>query len=283
MKIFLLIIAIAVFAVTALSQTSPANKAIDAQNAAINTALNVGNAAIKAKKYTEAIDVLAAAINADPSHPGVSGLMLNLAFAKTGRGIEAYNAALLIADKQKKDSGMLSALLDLRESEQIAAGAAALLREQIKDARSKDLATATLPKALYARANALRMSVKLDPKAIPDAIKAFTEYITAETNLDLRIKARVDLAQMLFDAGEHQQSAAEAAKVLNLENDPKNVDALFLRGLSLALDDPNPKAKQSGANYLKQFHDLAPPGHPKRQDAKDTLQFLKETYGIVPK
>ncbi len=283
MRIFLSIIAIVVFALTALAQTSSVDKTIEAQNMAIKTALDAGNAAIKAKKYTEAIDILAAAINADPTHPGASGLMLNLSFAKTGRAIETYNTALQNPDKQKKDSGMLSALLDLRESEQIATGAAALLREQIKDARIRGLAPATLSKALYARANTLRTLVKLDSKTIPEAVKAFTEYIASETNREPRIKARVDLAQLFFDTGEHQQSAAQAAKVLNLENDPKNIDALFVSGISLALGETNPQAKRSGANHLKQFLDLAPPSHPKRQDAKDTLQFLKETDGIVPK
>lgn len=258
------------------------NKEIEKENAAMNTAFAAGNDAIRAKKYDEAIAKFADAVNAYPNHPGVPTLLQNMSISYFDRGAASYASALKATDIKLKEAGLFSALSDFLKSEETAAGAAAVLREQVKVSEYKTDAVRSLPAALRMRATALRAAVKLDLTRKESAIKAFNEYIALETTSADRIKARLALAQMCFDTGDPEQSGIEAVKVLTIEKDAANVDALFLVGVSYAAGDA-PTTRQLGANHLKRFLDLAPANDRRIGDGKAFIDYLKSTFGIVPK
>lgn len=265
------------------SDVTAKNKQIQAENAAIMKAFDAGNAAFTAKKYAEAIDILSAAINANPEHPGAVSLMVNLATAMWQHGVEIYNASVLLTDKQRREGGMATGLLKLREAEQMANSSAMVLQPYRNDPSQKDAATALSLRVTGVKAGILYSLIKMDISRRPDAAKALTEYIAAETNRSLRVSARIDLATLLLEGGDLDEAVEVAETILSKENEPRNPDALYIKGMSFAADSSTREIAQAGADHLKLFLSTAPANHPKRKDATETLHFIKESFGIAPK
>ncbi|MEQ1922669.1 MAG: hypothetical protein ABL952_09185 [Pyrinomonadaceae bacterium] len=75
------------------------NKQIEAQNAAMQKAVNDGAAAFTKKDYAAAIDIYQKAYSADSTHPTVPILLKNIAAVKLQRGIETFNAGVKAGDE----------------------------------------------------------------------------------------------------------------------------------------------------------------------------------------
>lgn len=75
------------------------NKQIEAQNAAMQKAVNDGAAAFTNKDYAAAIDIYHKAYSADSTHPTAPILLKNIAAVKLQRGIESFNTGSKTGDE----------------------------------------------------------------------------------------------------------------------------------------------------------------------------------------
>jgi predicted Zn-dependent protease len=120
---------------------------------------------------------------------------------------------------------------------------------------------------------------KVDGTQADVGLTAFKDYMAAETDPAKKAKAQLDAAQMLLDAGAADKALVEFQAVL--QSQPDNPEANI--GAGLALYAAQDKAKfQEAANYLQHFVDVAPDGHPLKDDAKAILAEMKSTEKVVP-
>jgi tetratricopeptide (TPR) repeat protein len=262
------------------------NKEIEASNAK-NTQINevigrtfkAGNEALQAKRYDEAITSYNEGLAADADQPAI---LTNKAVALRARGVDRYNAAIQSTDDAAKTSGLEAAKKDFRDAAEASTKAVELIKAQPvpTDPAAQKNAEANKYFAFAGRAEAMRLLVtKADPSQADAGLTAFNEYIAIETKPELKLKAHVDMAQMLLDAQMPDKAFAEAQKIL--VDNPDNVDAMLIAGL--ALFGSGDKAKfQEAANYLQRFVDKAPETHKLRASAKDALDYLKSAENVKP-
>jgi tetratricopeptide (TPR) repeat protein len=272
-----------------------ANKKITESNEVIgrtfkagNDALTAANLASKAKnsdeaiqKYTEAVSQFDQGLAADPEQPAI---LTNKAVALKARGVEKYNAA--ITSKALDDAGRTAALeaakADFKAAADASTKAVTMLKGQTTPTDPAELDRFTKNKyaALLTNAESMRLFVsKVDGTQADVGLTAFKDYIAAETDPAKKAKAQLDAAQMLLDAGAADKALVEFQAVL--QSQPDNPEANI--GAGLALYAAQDKAKfQEAANYLQHFVDVAPDGHPLKDDAKAILAEMKSTEKVVP-
>ena len=108
---------------------------------------------------------------------------------------------------------------------------------------------------------------------------AFKEYIQVENDPAKKVKAQVDMAQMLLDSGSADKALVEFKAILTTQPDSPEANL----GAGLALYANGDKANyQEAANYLQHFVDVAPDTNPLKSDAKAILDNLKNTEKVVP-
>ena len=272
-----------------------ANKKITESNEVIartfkagNDALTAANLASKAKnpdeaiqKYGEAVAQYDQGLAADPEQPAI---LTNKAVALKARGVERFNAA--ITSKTLDDAGRTAALdaakADFKAAADASTKAVTMLKGQTTPTDPAELDRFTKNKyaALVTNAESMRLFVsKVDATQADAGLTAFKDYIAAETDPAKKAKAQVDAAQMLLDAGAADKALIEFQAVL--QSQPDNPEANI--GAGLALYAAQDKAKfQEAANYLQHFVNVAPDGHPLKDDAKAILAELKSTEKVVP-
>ncbi|HEY9501820.1 MAG TPA: hypothetical protein VIR01_09370, partial [Pyrinomonadaceae bacterium] len=271
------------------------NKKIEAANATVGRTFKSGNEALIAataaskanntaeaiQKYTDAITQFDEGLVADAEQPA---LLTNKAAALKGRGVERYNST--VRSKDLDDASKTQALdlakADFKGAAEASTKAVGLIKAQPQPTDPTELTRYTANKnaAMVTNIESMRLYVsKTDPSKADEGLAAFKDYIAAETDPAKKLKAQLDAAQMLMDAGAPEKAFAEFQSVVTAQ--PDNADANLGAGLSLfALGD---KAKfQDAANYLQHFVDVAPDTHAYKADAKAILAELKSTEKVVP-
>ena len=271
------------------------NKKIEAANATVGRTFKSGNEALIAataaskanntaeaiQKYTDAITQFDEGLAADAEQPA---LLTNKAAALKGRGVERYNST--VRSKDLDDASKTQALdlakADFKGAAEASTKAVGFIKAQPQPTDPTELTRYTANKnaAMVTNIESMRLYVsKTDPSKADEGLAAFKEYIAAETDPAKKLKAQLDAAQMLMDAGAPDKAFAEFQSVVTAQ--PDNADANLGAGLSLfALGD---KAKfQDAANYLQHFVDVAPDTHAYKADAKAILAELKSTEKVVP-
>ena len=262
------------------------NKKIEESNAVVQRTFTAGNKFLQDKDYDQAIAQYDEGLAADPEHPGAPSLLTNKSAALRARGVIKYNAALKTPDEAAKKAGLDAAKKDWRDAFEAGSkaveGLKAVAASASPDATSN--AKTNLYFALLVRADAASFLVsKVDNTQAAAGVKAYEEYIAAETDLTKKAKAHHALAQMLFDANEFDQALAEYQKILT--TNPDDLVALLRSGQALfnigAIN--NDKAKyQQAADYLAQYVNKAPDTDPFKTDAKDILETLKAQENVKP-
>ena len=262
------------------------NKKAEESNAVVQRTFKAGNQFLQAKDYDQAIAQFDEGLSSDPEHPGAPSLMTNKAAALKSRGVNRYNAALKSPDEAAKKAGLESAKKDWRDAFEVSSKAV----EMFKGVASSGPADATanaktnLYFALLARAEAASFFVsKVDNTQAAAGIKAYEEYIAAETDAAKKTPAHHALAQMLFDANDFDQALAQYQKILS--TNPDDLVALLRSGQALfnigAIN--NDKAKyQEAADYLAKFVAKAPDTDALKTDAQAILETLKAQENVKP-
>jgi len=272
-------------------EITAANKKIEDANKVIGDAFKAGNTALIAKNYDEAIKQYDAGLAADPEHPGAPSLLTNKSAALRSRAVEKYNAAIQSKDDAARSAGMDAAKADFKAAAEAANQAVDLIKKQpaATDPEGQKQQATNKYFALSARAEAMRFFItKIDPTKTDDAIAAYQELMSTETDPAKKSKEQLDYAQMLFDANVYDKAQAEYEKIL--AESPDNPDALanmglifFNKGAAKEQEGKKDEAKplyQQAANYLQRFIDKAPEGHKFKADAKAVLDEMKNQQNV---
>ncbi|HEX8181044.1 MAG TPA: caspase family protein [Pyrinomonadaceae bacterium] len=238
------------------------NVDIAAFNDRLTDLLTRANQAFTAKQYGQAIALYDQGIALDPTQ---SSFFLNKSITLRVRAVETYNAALIAKDENNKNV----ARADMRAAVEAAERALRAYRNtQTGGAQAN---TAPGLSFLQARAESYRVALRMS--AMPysaEAVAALKEYSEAETDQAKRVKARIELAEVIFFQGGNPALAMDVLRgVLALDAD--NVNALYLAGTVLASDNKPAEARA----MLQRFLDRTPASDPRRREAQDLLSYLK--------
>lgn len=260
------------------AEIEAANEKIRKSNVIVARAFKAGNDALLAKRYDEAIQQYDEGLAADPEQPA---LLTNKSIAHRTRGVDRHNQAVRSQDAAEQKAGMEAARNDFRQAAEASSKAVELMKRQGATGLA-DQATyqANRMAALSANIEAMRLYVpRVDNTKVDQGYAAYQEYLAAEIDPAKKLRAQLDLAQMLFDSGATDRSVAEFQKVLSA--DPENIDAIL--GLGLALFGTGERDNyQEAANYLQKFVDKAPDSHPLKASAKESLDYLKTQENVKP-
>lgn len=252
------------------------NAKIEERNAKLPVVFKAANEAFNAKKYDEAITLYDQAIEIDPSE---AVIYRNKATALRSRAVDKYNTAAKAKDQAGKDA----ARADLKLSTETAEKAIATYRSP-----QGDRVAAAAPGAakndeldyLFQRAESYRVALQTNAQVDTDAgIKAFQEYIAAETDAAKKTKAEAALGDALFQGGRVDESIAAYKSILT--SNPNNLDAIFGLGIALASDPTGAKTAE-GRDMLQQFASKAPTTDPRKQLAEETVVGLNEALKPRP-
>jgi len=260
-------------------EISKSNEKATEINKVVGETFKAGNTALSAKNYDEAIRQYDTGLAADPEQPA---LLTNKTLALKARGVDRYNATITSKDEAARAAGIDAAKADFKAAADAANKAAELIKAQpaATDPAEQAKQAANRYSVMSARAEAMRLYIsKVDPTQADAGKAAFEDYIEVEKDPVKKSKARLDLAQMLLDAGAGDKAYAAYQKIL--AEKPDDPDANL--GAGLALYSTGDKTKyQEAANYFQRFVDKAPDGHKFKNDAKDILANLKNTENVVP-
>lgn len=260
-------------------EITESNKKAEDVNKIVGDSFKAGNAALAARNWDEAIKQYDTGLAADPEQ---SALLTNKSAAVKGRGVDRYNASILLKDEAAKTAGLDSAKADFKNAVELVNRAIELIKKEAPQAEpmAQKQQEANKYATLNVRTEAYRLFVtKADPTQVDAGVAAFQEYMAVEIDPVKKSKAQLDLAKMLLDIGAGDKAYAEFQKILAEKPDDPDAN----RGAGLSLFSMGDKAKyQLAANYLQRFVDHAPDAHPDKQSAKEALEYLKTSENVVP-
>lgn len=273
-------------------------KKVENETTVINRSLKEGNAAFNSNNYDEAIAKYDEGFQANPTFVGSAPVLLNnKGLALTKRAVANYNKGTSSADATVKTEMTAKVKEDLKNS--IAAfdkSWAILKAANPSEITNQEGYSKAKYDALFGIVDAYRLLVrtKSDLTKSAEAKIAYEDYLTIETDAAKKIKAQINLGDILIGAGD-SQGAITAYKAA-LVSSPDNPDALAGLGLSQANagynadGSINDAVMQEAINNLQRFIDIAPANHELKASVKDTVDYLKtqnfkpqKTTGVTQK
>jgi tetratricopeptide (TPR) repeat protein len=237
----------------------------------LNNLVKSGNDAFTAKKYDEAIGFFDQGIAAAPDEPV---FYRNKAVVQRARAVDQYNAAKNPAEREPAREGLKSSVENAEKALQL-----------FRANASRNAGTAPAPGTdelsyLNDRQESYRLALMTNAQVDTQAaVKAFQEYIAAETDETKKMRAQSSLGESLFQSGQVDEAIAKFREVL--ASSPNNLDAMYGLGIALAAkvtDVKQDAAILKEANQMMQnFISKAPDTHPKKQDAIASAQYIEET------
>ncbi|HEX8633937.1 MAG TPA: tetratricopeptide repeat protein [Pyrinomonadaceae bacterium] len=258
-----------------LAEVTAKNAKIEERNAKLPAVFKAANEAFSAKKYDEAVTLYDQAIGIDPSEAVV---YRNKSIVLRTRAVDRYN----VATKAKDQAGKDAARADLKLATETAEKAIATYRNPQADraAAAPDAAKTEDLDYLFQRAESYRVALQTNAQVDTEAgIKAFQEYIAAETDAAKKTKAEASLGDALFQGGRVDESIAAYKTILAAS--PNNLDAIYGLGLALASDPTGAKTAE-GRDMLQQFASKAPANDPRKQIAEEAVAGLNEALKPKP-
>jgi len=264
------------------------NEKIKNQTAAVQKALEEGNAAFNSKNYDVAVAKYDEGFQANPDFVGSAPVLLNnKGTALKARAVQVYNDNVKSTDANTKAAALAKVRQDLAN----AADAFNKSWNLIKNAPAADIndpKTNEINKmnALSGAKDAFRLMAvteQADAAQAEIAKALIAEYIAVEPDTTKKAEAQRILGDVYRVANDFDNAVIEYKKVLEI--DPTNPDALAGVGLSLVnqgyLSDDKAKF-QEGADYLQKYIDSAPPNHKYVADAKGLIETLKQEQKVTP-
>jgi len=259
-----------------LAEVTAKNAKVQERNAKLPVVFKAANDAFNAKKYDEAVTLYDQAIGIDPNEAVV---YRNKAIVLRTRAVDTYNTAAKAKDQAGKDA----ARADLKLATETAEKAVSTYRTPQADrvaAASQDAAKSEDLDYLFQRAESYRVALQTNAPVDTEAgIKAFQEYIAAETDTAKKTKAEAALGDALFQGGRVDESIAAYKTILAAS--PNNLDAIYGLGLALASDPTGAKTAE-GRDMLQQFANKAPATDPRKQMAEEAVAGLNDALKPKP-
>ncbi|HEY1403891.1 MAG TPA: tetratricopeptide repeat protein [Pyrinomonadaceae bacterium] len=257
-----------------VAEVTAKNAKVQERNAKLPVVFKAANDAFTAKKYDEALTLYDQAIGIDPNEAVV---YRNKAIVLRTRAVDTFNAAAKAKDQAGKDA----ARADLKLATETAEKAITIYRTPQADraaapgaAKTEDL------DYLFQRAESYRVALQTNAQVDTEAgIKAFQEYIAAETDAAKKTKAEAALGDALFQGGRVDESITAYKSIL--ASSPNNLDAIYGLGLALASDPTGAKTAE-GRDMLQQFASKAPATDPRKQMAEEAVAGLNEALKPRP-
>lgn len=269
-----------------VAETESKNKNIESINVIINRSLKEGDKEFKNKNYDAAIALFEEGINADPDFAGTAVVLLNnKALVLINRAISLNNQNVK-ADATVKAEAMVKVRKDYEDAIFASERALLLLKNSTEADPNIQKGFAVAKRdALINLKEAHRLMIKSGADRTKDqaAILAFQEYIAAETDSAMKIKAQIQLGDIMREAGNVEESIK--AYRLALQSSPDHPDVLAGLGLSLfnaGVVSNNTAQKQEGLNFMQKFADVAPETHPLKTSVRDAVEYLKTQDKLTP-
>lgn len=272
------------------SENDAARKNAEDTNKNINTLLKDGIAALDAKNYDVAIAKFDEGYRADPDFEGSAPVLLtNKGEALKQRGTIAFNSRNTGTDVEKA-AAMQKARDDFKQAAAAFEKAIEILEKApaAADPAAQKRLTTSKVRALerYVVLHGPMAMAAADPAKTREAMVLFDKYRVAETDDALETPVIVAWAKAMGLAGE-SKNAIHAYRLL-LEKKPDDLDAMYGLGSALwvngvGVDPANEAEVQEGVNLLQKFVDAAPDTHPGKANAKENIEYLKESTKVVPK
>jgi tetratricopeptide (TPR) repeat protein len=261
-------------------------KAEDA-NKVVNTAFQEGDKLYKAKDYNGAIAKFDEGINADPEFEGSAPILLNYkAVALKDRGFDSYKQSMS-GDDAAKAAGMEKAKADFLAATAALDKALLILKNAPASTDPAAQKGAETSKhnilANYVEVYRILVKTRADVTKAKDVGPIYEQYLAVETDPAKKATARINLGDIMQEAGETQ--AALDAYMAVLQDSPDNVDALAGAGFSLVnlgyLNNDKTKF-QEAVNYLQRFIAAAPDTNKYKADAVSLIDTLKKEQNVTP-
>lgn len=264
------------------AEVDAANKKATDSNAIYDKSLKEGNEAFAAKNYELSASKYDEALTYDSTHPSAPVLFSNKSIALRLLGIEKYNKSVKMSEGPEKTDGMTAGRQDIKNAADAASKAVEMLKVASAETQAQASYKTNLNNAIAARAEALRLVVKMgDASQAETAYSAFQEYIAIEIDPVKKEQAQMSSADLLFSAGKLDQALEVYRKII--ETDPNNYDAYRGAGVvlfSLGYETKNKDQLQEAANYLQLFVDKSPDTLQEKAEAKSILDNLKNEEKI---
>jgi tetratricopeptide (TPR) repeat protein len=252
------------------------NAKVVERNEKLPVVFKAANEAFTAKKYDESIALFDQAIAIDPNE---AVIYRNKMIVLRARAVDKFNAAAKAKDQAGKDSARADLKLATETGEKALSVYRTPQANRVAPA-TPDAAKAEDLEYLFQRAESYRVALQTNAQVDTEAgVKAFQEYIAAETDQAKRTKAEAALGDALFFGGRVDESIAAYKSIL--ASNPNNLDAIYGLGLALASDPTGAKTAE-GRDMLQQFASKAPATDPRKQMAEEAIAGLNEALKPKP-
>lgn len=264
------------------------NEKIKSQTAAVQKALDEGNAAFNSKNYDVAVVRYEEGFQANPDFVGSAPVLLNNKGAALRlRAVAVYNENNASKDVNVKTAALAKVQQDLADALEAYNKSYMIIKNasttDINDPKTNELNKINALNGAKETLRIMSITRQVDMNKTDIAKTMVTEYLAAESDQAKKMDAQRYLGDMYLAVGDSDNAIVEYKKVL--EMNPNDPDALAGIGLSLVTiaytnDD---KAKfQEAADYLQRFIDVAPPNHKLLESVKESIADLKATQNIAP-
>jgi tetratricopeptide (TPR) repeat protein len=271
-----------------IAEIEAKNKKIESQTAAVQRALDEGNAAYNSKNYDVAVAKYEEGFQANPDYVGSAPVLLNnKGAALKQRAVVVFNENSKNTDVNARTAAMTKVQQDLAESAESYNKAWLIMKSapatDIKDPKTHEL---NKMNSLNGARDAFRIMAAtrlVDTTKAEIAKSLIAEYVAVETDQVKKTEAQRILGDIYLAAGDSENAIVEYKKVLELNpSDPDSLVGIGLSLITLGYTNNDKTKMQEGADYLQRFIDVAPANHKFLDDAKSSIAELKKEQNVTP-
>jgi tetratricopeptide (TPR) repeat protein len=276
-----------------IAELNAKNNKIKNADAIARTSFEESKKAYDAKNYELAISKVNEGIEAVPDFAGSTPIMLNLkGNILKDKGFDSYRLGAK-SEPEVKAEKYESAKKDWSDSIEMYTRGIQVVDSALSgtsitstiSAEDKAQYTGTKLLLLSNRLEIYRLFVfsKIDQSRGKEALAAFQEYMSLESDLPKKTKAQYTIADILRESGDFESAVTEYRKVLEVS--PDSPDALAGLGLCLfnnGVLSGDKASMQEGLNYMSKFVELAPETHPLKASVKAAVDYLKTEEKLAP-
>ena len=261
---------------------------VESQTAAVQKALNEGNAAYDSKNYDLAIAKFEEGFQANPDFVGSAPVLLNAkAQALRLRAVTVFNADGSNKDVSIKTAALAKVQQDLADALEAFNKSYTIIKNapaaDVYDPKANELNKLNALNGAKETLRIMSITRAVDTTKVDIAKTMVAEYVTVESDQAKKTEAQRYLGDLYLAAGDSDNAIAEYKKVLEMNaNDPDALVGIGLSLITLGYTNNDKTKMQEGADFLQKFIDVAPANHKFLQDAKDSIAQLKAEQNVAP-